>query len=69
MKKLPDQYQYLAEFRPELSVAVRNCIKHHYALMEAAKMLEDFVNSYVFIKSLQVTFQTCNLAFTLTKVS
>lgn len=60
---------YLMEFNTELCLALRACIRHHHSLIEVSEMLEDFINKYVFLKTLQLTFLLCNLAFTLLKVS
>lgn len=68
-KWIDPKHSYHLEFRAEINEALLDCIKHHYVIIQATKMMEEFTNPYVFIKSLQVTFQVCNLAFTLLKVN
>ena len=64
-----NKQQFLTEYQDELAVALRDCIQHHQMLMQFCKMLEHFLNPYILVKSLQLTFQLCNLSFTLLKVS
>lgn len=63
------QDNYLPEFRNELAIALTDCIKHHEMIIECSRMLEDFISTLVLVKSLQMTFQFCNLLYTFLSVN
>lgn len=63
------QDNYLAEFKNELTAALTDCIQHHEILIESARKVESFISTLIFVKSLQMTFQFCNILYTLTKVT
>lgn len=57
------------DLQHELSVALRDCVRHHYDLIQASKMLEEYFSPFNFIKSLQVTLMLCNVAYTIYMVN
>lgn len=63
------QDNYLLDFEHELSEALRDCIQHHQALMTFSEMMEEFFNIFILMKSLQTTFQMCNIYFTIIKTN
>lgn len=63
------QDNYLPELKNELAAALADCVEHHEMIMEAAKKLENFWTVLIFVKSLQMTFQFCNLLYTLLSVN
>lgn len=63
------QDNYLLDFEYELSEALRACIQHHQALVTFSEMIEDFFNFFILMKSLQTTFQMCNIYFTIIKTN
>lgn len=72
VKQLPDglpQDNYLPELKNELTAALADCIKHHEIIIESARKVESFISTLIFVKSLQMTFQFCNILYTLISVS
>lgn len=59
---------FLMEYNDELELALRDCITHHQNIIEICAILERLYNPIVWVKSLQVTLQICNLAYVATKV-
>lgn len=59
---------YLMDYRDELAVTLRECIIQHQSLIKICGLLERLYNPIVLVKSLQITLQVCNLAFSSTKV-
>lgn len=67
-KKYLPQDNYLTELSEELNDALLNCVRHHHKLIEFSKMMDDFFQVFILMKSFQSTFQICNLTFTFIKV-
>lgn len=42
---------------------MKECVKHHHAILNVCLAMENFFNPYCLIKSLQITFQLCFLLF------
>lgn len=61
------QDNYLLDFEHELNGALRDCILHHQTLVTFSEMIEEFFNFFILTKSLQSTFQLCNIFFTILK--
>lgn len=63
------QDTYLLDFESELSEALHDCVQHHQNLVTFSEMMEDFFNFFILMKSLQTTFQMCNIYFTIIKTN
>lgn len=63
------QDNYLLDFESELCEALHGCVQHHQNLVAFSEMMEDFFNFFILMKSLQTTFQMCNIYFTIIKTN
>lgn len=60
---------FLMEYNTELNMTLIDCINHHQIITKFCELIEDFFSSFVLVKSIQLTLQICNLAFTATMVN
>lgn len=68
-KKYAPQDNYLTDLTEELNEALLMSIRHHQMLIKFTKMLEDFFNIWVLLKSIQTTIQVGVLTYTFLKVN
>lgn len=59
---------YLMDYYKELHICLKDCINHHQMLLNCCYELEQFFSPIIFVKSLQITSQICNLTYIAYKV-
>lgn len=70
-KELPrglPQDNYLPEFKNELADALADIVRQHEVIIECGHKLQKFCSALVLFKSFQMTFQFCNVMYTVFSV-
>lgn len=56
------------DYHRELNHCLKQCIFHHLLILDCCAEMETYFSPVIFIKSLQITSQICNLMYISTKV-
>lgn len=63
------KFDYLLEYRDELSESLADCVRHHQMILKFCAMLENFYSAFVLVKLLEASFLICFLAYLARSVS
>lgn len=63
------QDNYLTDLTEELNEALLQSVRHHKVLLEFTKLLEEFFNMFVLLKTIQTTVKVSLMTYTFLKVN